>query len=95
MAKSVFDVLVCPLITEKSSSQIEKRKYTFQIAEGVNRLEVKDAVEEIFKVKVEDVNLINGVRKFKRVGRHEGMKPRVRKAIVTLKPGFKLDVFEV
>ena len=95
MAKSVFDVLVCPLITEKSSSQIEKRKYTFQIAEGVNRLEVKDAVEEIFKVKVEDVNLINGVRKFKCVGRHEGMKPRVRKAIVTLKPGFKLDVFEV
>ncbi len=63
--------------------------------QGVNKIEVKKAVEEIFKVNVIQVNMINVRKKERRVGKYEGFRPAVRKAIVTLAEGQTLDVFEV
>ena len=93
--KNPYDIIVRPLITEKSTKLVEKRKYTFEVMQGVNKVEVKKAVEEIFKVNVIQVNMINVRKKERRVGKYEGFRPAVRKAIVTLAEGQTLDVFEV
>ncbi|MBP6904153.1 MAG: 50S ribosomal protein L23 [Bacilli bacterium] len=93
--KNPYDIIVRPLITEKSTKLVETRKYTFEVMQGVNKVEVKKAVEEIFKVNVIQVNMINVRKKERRVGKYEGFRPAVRKAIVTLAEGQTLDVFEV
>ena len=93
--KSPYDIIVRPLITEKSTALIESRKYTFEVKQGANKVEVKKAIEEIFKVNVIDVNIINVRKKARRVGKYEGFRPAVRKAIVTLAENQTLDVFEV
>jgi len=93
--KNPYDIIVRPLITEKSTKLVETRKYTFEVMQGVNKIEVKKAVEEIFKVNVIQVNMINVRKKDRRVGKYEGFRPAVRKAIVTLAEGQTLDVFEV
>ncbi|MDD2493106.1 MAG: 50S ribosomal protein L23 [Bacilli bacterium] len=93
--KNPYDIIVKPLITEKSTKLVEERKYTFEVMQGVNKVEVKKAVEEIFKVNVIKVNMINVRKKERRVGKYEGFRPAVRKAIVTLAEGQTLDVFEV
>ena len=93
--KKNYDIIVRPLITEKSMKLVEERKYTFEVQQGANKVEVKQAVEALWDVKVEDVNMINCLRKRRRVGRYEGLRPAVQKAIVTLKEGYKLDVFEI
>ncbi len=93
--KNAYDVVKRPLITEKSTKLVEERKYTFEVMQGVNKIEVKHAVEELFKVKVTAVNIINVRKKERKVGKYEGLRPAVRKAIVTLAEGQKLDVFEV
>ena len=79
----------------KTGTLLETRKYTFEVMQGVNKIEVKKAVEEIFKVNVIQVNMINVRKKERRVGKYEGFRPAVRKAIVTLAEGQTLDVFEV
>lgn len=93
--KNEYEIIVRPLITEKTSKLIEERKYTFEVAKGVNKIEVKEAIEKIFDVKVTAVNIINVRKKARKVGKYEGLRPAVRKAIVTLAEGHKLDVFEV
>lgn len=93
--KNAYEVIKRPLITEKTTKLIEERKYTFEVMPGVNRIEVKQAVETAFDVKVTDVNIVNVRRKERRVGKYEGLRPAVRKAIVTLAEGQKLDVFEI
>lgn len=93
--KSPYDVIVRPLITEKSSNLTESRKYTFEVQQGSNKVEVKKAIEEIFKVDVVQVNIVNVRKKARRVGKYEGFRPAVRKAVVTLAEGQTLDVFEV
>ncbi|HKM29749.1 MAG TPA: 50S ribosomal protein L23 [Bacilli bacterium] len=93
--KNPYDIIVKPLITEKTTKLVEARKYTFEVMQGVNKVEVKQAVEEIFKVKVTKVNILNVRKKERRVGKHAGFCPAVRKAIVTLAEGQTLDVFEV
>ena len=93
--KTVFDVIRKPVITEKSSQLIEEGKYTFEVKQGSNKVEVKKAVEELFKVEVTAVNMMNTLRKKRRVGKYEGLRPAVQKAIVTLAEGQKLDVFEI
>ena len=93
--KNEYEIIVRPLITEKTSKLIEERKYTFEVAKGVNKIEVKEAVEKIFEVKVTAVNIINVRKKARKVGKYEGLRPAVRKAIITLAEGQKLDVFEV
>ena len=93
--KTTYDILVRPLITEKTMKLVEEGKYTFEVKQGSNKVEVQKAVEELFKVEVTAVNMMNTLRKKRRVGKYEGLRPAVQKAIVTLAEGQKLDVFEI
>ena len=91
-----FDIIQAPIITEKTMSLKENFiKYTFKVAKTANKVEIKKAVEEIFKVKVLSVNTINVLPKRKRVGNHEGYKPAYKKAICKLADGNKIDAFEI
>ena len=91
--KSIYEVLKRPIITEKSMKLVEMGKYTFEVSQDANKIEIKNAVKEIFSVDVEKVNLINGKAKKKRVGKHSGFKPAVTKAIVTLAAGSTIEIF--
>lgn len=93
--KTIFDIIKRPLITEKTTKLVDTGKYTFEVMKGVNKVEIKNAIEELFKVKVVSINVINVRKKARRVGKHDGFAPAVRKAIVTLQAGQTLDVFEV
>ncbi|MBM4395301.1 MAG: 50S ribosomal protein L23 [Deltaproteobacteria bacterium] len=93
--KSAYDVIRRPLITEKANIDKEKgNSYHFEVPLTVDRQEIREAVETVFKVKVEDVRtqIVRG--KFKRIGRHIGKRPNWKKAIVTLRAGDKIDLFE-
>lgn len=91
----VRDILRRPLVTEKSTSLIgERNQYTFEVAPGANKTEIKRAVEEIFKVKVVAVNTVHLPGKTKRQGRFVGKTSAIRKAVVTLRPGDRIEVFE-
>ncbi|MBI5409727.1 MAG: 50S ribosomal protein L23 [Nitrospirae bacterium] len=93
--KNVYDVLVGPLLTEKGTILKEKEnKVLFRVARSANKIEIKKAVEEIFKVKVANVATMNCLGKNKRMGKYEGKRPDWKKAIVTLKQGEKLDFIE-
>ncbi|GAW90908.1 50S ribosomal protein L23 [Calderihabitans maritimus] len=92
--RSPHEVLIKPVITEKSMALKEDNKYTFIVDKNANKIEIKKAVEELFNVKVLKVNTMNLKGKKKRMGRFEGKTPDRKKAIVTLKPGDKIDLFE-
>ncbi len=95
MSKNPYDILIKPLITEKTTALREQgNKVCFFVNLGSNRIEIKRAVEEALKVKVESVNIISVHGKAKRFGRFEGKKPDRKKAIVTLKEGEKLELLE-
>ena len=70
-----YDVVKRPIITEKSMKLVESGKYTFEVDRRANKTEIKNAIEELFKVNVESVNIINGLKKEKRVGRYTGSQP--------------------
>lgn len=96
--KNPYDVIIRQIITEKTTKLAEQNKYTFEVSKGCNKIEVKAAIEEIFKsknVKVKDVKIINVRKKPHKMGRYEGFLPAVHKAIVTLQEGSTLDVFEI
>ena len=84
MEKTAQDIIVRPIITEKSMEGLAERKYTFEVARGANKIEVKKAVETLFGVKVAKVNTISVKGKKKRMGRTEGYTSDWKKAIVTL-----------
>jgi large subunit ribosomal protein L23 len=88
------DVLKRPLVTEKNTNMQAQNKYAFEVASAANKPEIKEAVEKTFKVKVTDVNVINIHGKLRRVGRRQVMTPPLKKAIVTLKAGDKITIFE-
>ena len=93
--KSPYDIIKAPLITEKSTILKEKEnKYAFLVDSRANKDEIKKAVEEIFKVKVIRVNTSYLRGKIKRVGRHSGKTPDMKKAILTLKEGEMIEIFE-
>ncbi|AAU21764.1 50S ribosomal protein L23 [Bacillus sp. GM2] len=93
--KDPRDVLKRPVITERSADLMTEKKYTFEVDVKANKTEVKDAVEQIFGVKVEKVNIMNYKGKFKRVGRYSGMTNKRRKAIVKLTEDSKeIEIFE-
>ncbi|MDA1478154.1 50S ribosomal protein L23 [Bacillus sp. CLL-7-23] len=93
--KDPRDVLKRPVITERSAELMTEKKYTFDVDVRANKTEVKDAVEQIFGVKVEKVNIMNYKGKFKRVGRYSGMTNKRRKAIVKLTADSKeIEIFE-
>ncbi|MBR4659260.1 MAG: 50S ribosomal protein L23 [Clostridia bacterium] len=83
------DIIIRPVLTEKSYDMIGAKTYTFIVDKRANRTEVKDAVEAVFGVEVAKVNIINRAGKVKRQGLHEGRRPSVKKAYVTLKENSK------
>ncbi|MGO0122804.1 50S ribosomal protein L23 [Desulfothermobacter acidiphilus] len=89
-----YEVLIKPVVTEKSTSLLQYNKYTFVVHPKATKTDIKRAVEAIFKVKVAKVNTMRVRGKLKRVRRALGRTPEVKKAIVTLQPGYKIEVFE-
>ena len=87
--KTPYDVILKPVISEKSMDDAQAKKYTFKVATDANKTEVKLAVEEIFGVEVAKVNIMNVVGKKKRMGRNVGKTAATKKAIVTLTPASK------
>jgi ribosomal protein L23 len=88
------DILVKPIITEKTTALMEEGKYTFRVPLAATKIEIRQAVEQIFKVKVEAVNTMRYEGKMKRLGRFQGRRSDWKKAIVTLKPGETIEFFE-
>ena len=88
MSTNPRDILIKPLITEKTNDLMGENKYTFIVAKSANKIEIQKAVEEIFKVKVLDVNTINILGKVKRMGRTSGKRSDYKKAIVKLAEGY-------
>lgn len=78
------DIIIKPIITEKSNYAVEEGKYTFKVAKNATKTEIKNAVEKLFNVKVLKVNTINMDGKSKRVGVHQGKTASWKKAIVTI-----------
>lgn len=86
-------LIKAPIITEKSGVlQQDETKYVFKVDHRANKTEIKQAIETIFKVKVEKVNTLNAKPKKRRVGRYTGMTNKYKKAIVTLAAGNKIDL---
>ena len=88
--KSAYDIIKKPVLTEKSYQDMAEKKYTFQVAVGANKTEIRQAIETVFPgVKVASVNTMRTIGKIKRQGRTSGRSPEVKKAIVTLKKDSK------
>jgi large subunit ribosomal protein L23 len=95
MKRGPHDVLLRPLLTEKITAMRESgNKVGFVVRSDANRIQIKRAVESALKVRVERVNVLNVMGKTKRLGRFAGKKPDWKKAIVTLKEGEKLEMYE-
>ena len=84
-----YDVILKPVITEKSMAAMAENKYTFVVSKSANKTEIKKAVEAIFDVKVEKVNTLNYDGKMKRMGRTQGRTASFKKAVVKLTEGSK------
>ncbi|MBI3542504.1 MAG: 50S ribosomal protein L23 [Deltaproteobacteria bacterium] len=93
--KSVFEVITRPIISEKSTVQNELlRTYAFQVAPAANKQEIREAIEGLFKVKVEKVRTMLVHGKYKRSGRFVSKRNNWKKALVTLKEGQKIEFFQ-
>jgi len=88
------EVLLAPVVSEKSYSLIGDNKYSFRIHPDAHKTQVRQAVEELFEVKVVGVNILKVQSKPKRRGVHKGMRPGWKKAIVQLREGDSIEVFE-
>lgn len=88
------DVVIAPILTENTWQQMEERKYAFRVALGANKIQIKKAVEELFKVHVEKVWTANmkGKPRRERLSQLHGRTSRWRKAIVRLVPGDRIDI---
>ncbi len=87
-------VLLAPVVSEKSYSLISDRKYTFKVHEDAHKTQIRQAVEELFEVKVASVNIVKVQSKPKRRGFIKGRRPGWKKAIVELKDGYEIEIFE-
>ena len=88
------DVLRRPVITEKSTMLGEAGQYAFEVARTANKIEVRRAVEQVFKVDVRAVNMIHVRGKMRRMGKTRGLTASWKKAVVTLKTGQKIEFFQ-
>ena len=87
------DIIVRPLVTEKSmKAQDTNNTVVFEVKKGTNKIAIKQAIEEIFNVKVDSINVVNQKPKAKRMGRYEGKTNAVKKAYVKLAEGSKIDI---
>jgi len=93
--KDVYGIIRKPIVTEKSNLQKEEsNKVTFEVDRRANKIEIKQAVQGLFNVKVLDVSVMNYGGKRKRLGRFTGRTSDWKKAVVTLRPGDKIEFFE-
>ena len=92
MNTKYLEIIKAPVITEKSSMLAQEGKYVFKVDPKANKTEIKDAIEKIFKVKVESISTINAKTKKRRVGRYTGLTNRYKKAIVKLAEGQTIDL---
>lgn len=92
---NAYDIIRRPIITEKAMNEMADKKYTFVVDVNANKTEIKKAIEEIFKVKVDKVNTVRVLGKIKRQGKYEGRRPSYKKAIVKLTADSKgIEFFE-
>ena len=95
MNMTSHDIIKRPIITEQSMEQVADKKYTFEVAKNANKIQIKKAVEEIFKVKVQSVTTANFMGKTKRMGVHVGKRADWKKAVVKLTADSKtIELFE-
>ena len=94
MSLDPHQVLIAPVVSEKSYSLIEENKYSFRVHEKAHKTQVRQAVEELFDVTVEGVNILKVQPKPKRRGFTRGKKPGWKKAIVQLREGDRIEIFE-
>lgn len=95
MSKVAQDIILKPVITEKSMDELQAGKYTFKVAKDANKTEIKKAVEQLFDVKVAKVNTLNVNGHYKRVGRFVGKTSDWKKAVITLTEDSKaIEFFE-
>jgi large subunit ribosomal protein L23 len=94
MSLEARQVVLAPVVSEKSYGLIEQNKYSFRIHPKAHKTQVRQAVEELFDVKVEGVNILKVQAKPKRRGLSRGRRPGWKKAIVQLRPGDKIEIFE-
>jgi large subunit ribosomal protein L23 len=88
-------VILSHVVTEKAERlKAEQSRYTFKVAPTANKIEVRDAVERLFKVHVRAVRVMNYMGKTRRMGRFEGRRPDWKKAVVTLKQGERIESLE-
>ena len=90
--KDYTDIIIAPVITEKSASNAENNVYTFKVAKSATKTEIKWAIEKAFNVSVVKVNTLNSKPKDKRVGKYTGKTKTYKKAIVTLKDGENIEI---
>ena len=92
---NLHDVIVRPVVTEKSTEQLDRHAaYTFVVHVDANKVEIAKAVETLFSVKVKDVRTMQYRGKERRVGRHVGRRAAWKKAVVTLREGDTIEIFE-
>jgi large subunit ribosomal protein L23 len=87
-------VLIRPVVSEKSYEQIQRSQYTFRVHQDAHKTQVRQAVEELFDVKVVRVNIVKVQPKPRRRGNFRGTKPGWKKAVVQLRQGDKIEIFE-
>jgi large subunit ribosomal protein L23 len=87
------DILIRPLITERTTDLMTEGKYVFVVDKRANKIQIADAVKEVFNVTVEDVNTVNVKPKTKRMGRSVGKTAAYKKAIVKIKAGESIEFF--
>jgi len=90
----ISDVIIRPIVTEKSTALSSENKYCFEVAKNATKTRIRQAVERLFGVDVQKVNTIRYTGKVKRMGVHQGKQPDWKKAIVTLKEGQTIEIFE-
>ena len=94
MSLHASQVLLAPIVSEKSYAASTVGRYTFKVHQDAHKTQVRQAVEELFDVKVLAVNIVKVQAKPKRRGIHKGVRPGWKKAIVQLKPGDSIEIFE-
>ena len=87
------EVLLAPVVSEKSYGQIDQRKYTFKVHKDAHKTQIRHAVEQLFEVKVQDVKVLKVQPKPKRRGLTRGIRPGWKKAIVQLREGESIEIF--
>ena len=92
--KSPRDIIVRPIVSEKSYSGFDRNTYTFLVAPSANKTEIKEAIQQIWNVRVTNVNTMNRKGKVKRLRSGVGKRPDQHRAIVTLAPGDSIEIFE-